>query len=104
MAPGRARKKPALHEGTRASVSVEREGETPQQLAVGRRHGHQPADREEDIGASPCAPDAMDHDDIYGDDGSIRQDYLTAIGQIRPTLTAGMLAEFDRGKDDFARL
>jgi magnesium transporter len=44
----------------------------------------EPADREEDIAASASAsasaPDAMDHDDIYGDDGSIRQDYLTAIG------------------------
>ena len=35
---------------------------------------------------------------------AVTEDYLTAIGQIRPTLTAGMLAEFDRGKDDFARL
>ena len=40
----------------------------------------EPADREEDIAASPSAPDAMDHDEIYGEDGSIRQDYLTAIG------------------------
>ncbi len=31
-------------------------------------------------------------------------DYLTAIGEVRPTLTAAMLAEFDRGKADFARL
>ena len=31
-------------------------------------------------------------------------DYLTAIGQVRPTLTADMLAEFERGKEDFARL
>ncbi|MEM5495208.1 magnesium transporter [Hoeflea sp. AS16] len=38
------------------------------------------ADREEDITASPSSPDAVDHDEIYGDDGSIRQDYLTAIG------------------------
>ena len=35
---------------------------------------------------------------------AVTEDYLTAIGQIRPTLTAGMLAEFDRGKDDFAGL
>lgn len=32
------------------------------------------------------------------------EDYLTAIGQIRPTLTPDMLAEFERGKADFARL
>ena len=32
------------------------------------------------------------------------EDYLTAIGQIRPTLTPDMLAEFERGKEDFARL
>jgi SpoVK/Ycf46/Vps4 family AAA+-type ATPase len=32
------------------------------------------------------------------------EDYLTAIGQVRPTLTADMLAEFERGKEDFARL
>lgn len=31
-------------------------------------------------------------------------DYLTAIGEVRPTLTADMLAEFERGKADFARL
>lgn len=31
-------------------------------------------------------------------------DYLTAIGEIRPTLTPAMLAEFERGKDEFARL
>ena len=31
-------------------------------------------------------------------------DYLRAIGQIRPTLTADMLDEFERGKRDFARL
>ena len=28
----------------------------------------------------------------------------TAIGEIRPTLTAAMLAEFERGKEEFARL
>lgn len=32
------------------------------------------------------------------------EDYLTAISAIRPTLTADMLAEFARGKEDFARL
>ena len=31
-------------------------------------------------------------------------DYLTAIGEVRPTLSADMLAEFERGKTDFARL
>ena len=31
-------------------------------------------------------------------------DYLKAIGEVRPTLTAAMLAEFERGKTDFARL
>jgi len=39
-----------------------------------------PADRDEDILATPAPLEAMDHDDIYGEDGSIRQDYLTAIG------------------------
>ena len=32
------------------------------------------------------------------------EDYLAAVGEIRPTLTAEMLAEFERGKQDFARL
>ena len=32
------------------------------------------------------------------------EDYLTAIGEVRPTLSADMLAEFERGKADFARL
>jgi len=32
------------------------------------------------------------------------EDYLNAIDQVRPTLTADMLAEFERGKEDFARL
>jgi SpoVK/Ycf46/Vps4 family AAA+-type ATPase len=32
------------------------------------------------------------------------EDYLTAIGEVRPTLSADMLAEFERGKSDFARL
>ena len=40
----------------------------------------EPADRDEDILASSTSTEAMDHDDIYGDDGSIRQDYLTAVG------------------------
>jgi len=31
-------------------------------------------------------------------------DYLKAISEVRPTLTADMLAEFERGKADFARL
>ena len=31
-------------------------------------------------------------------------DYLNAIGEIRPTLTADMLAEFERGKAEFARV
>ena len=31
-------------------------------------------------------------------------DYLSAIREVRPTLTAEMLAEFDRGKADFARV
>jgi len=31
-------------------------------------------------------------------------DYIKAIGEVRPTLTADMLAEFERGKTDFARL
>lgn len=32
------------------------------------------------------------------------EDFLSAIEQIRPTLTPDMLAEFERGKEDFARL
>ncbi|MBU3687390.1 MAG: ATP-binding protein, partial [Mycobacterium sp.] len=32
------------------------------------------------------------------------EDYLRAIGDVRPTLTAEMLAEFERGKAEFARL
>ncbi len=35
---------------------------------------------------------------------AVTEDYLTAIGEIRPTLTAAMLAEFERGKTEFARL
>jgi magnesium transporter len=40
----------------------------------------EPVDRDEDILASSPSAEAMDNDDIYGDDGSIRQDYLTAVG------------------------
>ncbi|MBU3751995.1 MAG: GNAT family N-acetyltransferase [Mycobacterium sp.] len=32
------------------------------------------------------------------------EDYVRAISEVRPTLTAEMLAEFERGKEDFARL
>ena len=32
------------------------------------------------------------------------EDYVKAIGEVRPTLTADMLAGFERGKVDFARL
>ena len=32
------------------------------------------------------------------------EDYLRAIGDVRPTLTAEMLAEYERGKTEFARL
>ena len=39
-----------------------------------------PADRDDTITPPPATPDAMEHDEIYGEDGSIRQDYLTAIG------------------------
>jgi transitional endoplasmic reticulum ATPase len=35
---------------------------------------------------------------------AVTEDYLAAIGEIRPTLTAGMLSEFERGKEEFARL
>lgn len=35
---------------------------------------------------------------------AVTEDFLSAIGQIRPTLTPDMLAEFERGKEDFARL
>ena len=36
--------------------------------------------------------------------GATTEEYLNAIGLVRPTLTADMLAEFERGKEDFARL
>ena len=35
---------------------------------------------------------------------AVTEDFLSAIEQIRPTLTPDMLAEFERGKEDFARL
>ncbi|WP_313676942.1 GNAT family N-acetyltransferase [Mycolicibacterium sp.] len=35
---------------------------------------------------------------------AVTADYLTAIGEVRPTLTAAMLSEFERGKAEFARL
>jgi transitional endoplasmic reticulum ATPase len=35
---------------------------------------------------------------------AVTEDYLTAIGEVRPTLTAAMLSEFERGKAEFARL
>jgi GNAT superfamily N-acetyltransferase len=39
-----------------------------------------------------------------GDRPATTDDYLKAISEVRPTLTADMLAEFERGKTDFARL
>ena len=35
---------------------------------------------------------------------AVTEDYLAAIGDVRPTLTPAMLVEFDRGKAEFARL
>jgi SpoVK/Ycf46/Vps4 family AAA+-type ATPase len=35
---------------------------------------------------------------------AVTEDFLTAIGEVRPTLTPAMLAEFERGKSEFARL
>ena len=35
---------------------------------------------------------------------AVTEDFLTAIGEVRPTLTAAMLTEFERGKSEFARL
>ena len=35
---------------------------------------------------------------------AVTEDFLTAIGEIRPTLSPAMLAEFERGKSEFARL
>jgi SpoVK/Ycf46/Vps4 family AAA+-type ATPase len=35
---------------------------------------------------------------------AVTADYLTAIGEVRPTLTVAMLSEFERGKAEFARL
>ncbi|MCE9515908.1 MAG: GNAT family N-acetyltransferase [Mycobacterium sp.] len=35
---------------------------------------------------------------------AVTEDFLSAIEQIRPTLTPDILAEFERGKEDFARL
>lgn len=39
-----------------------------------------------------------------GDRPATTDDYFKAISEVRPTLTADMLAEFERGKADFARL
>jgi transitional endoplasmic reticulum ATPase len=39
-----------------------------------------------------------------GDRPATTDNYLKAISEVRPTLTADMLAEFERGKADFARL
>jgi len=39
-----------------------------------------------------------------GGHAATTEDYLTAIREVRPTLTADMLSEFERGKADFARL
>jgi hypothetical protein len=38
------------------------------------------ADRETDTAKQAQTPDAGDQNDIYGEDGSIRQDYLAAVG------------------------
>jgi SpoVK/Ycf46/Vps4 family AAA+-type ATPase len=35
---------------------------------------------------------------------AVTEDFLRAIGEVRPTLTADMLEEFERGKAEFARL
>ena len=35
---------------------------------------------------------------------AVTEDFLTAIGDVRPTLTPSMLAEFEHGKNEFARL
>ena len=39
-----------------------------------------------------------------GADRATTEDYLTAIRDVRPTLTAEMLAEFTSDKGQFARL
>ena len=39
-----------------------------------------------------------------GADRATTEDYLTAIREVRPTLTADMLAEFTSDKEQFARL
>ncbi len=39
-----------------------------------------PADREDETTMPPPASESVDHDEIYGEDGSIRQDYLARVG------------------------
>jgi len=68
---------------------------TPADIEFAARKGAQSAFEREMHAPAGCGA---------GSRRATTEDYLTAIGQVRPTLTAEMLAEFDGGKDDFARL
>jgi transitional endoplasmic reticulum ATPase len=62
-----------------------------------------PADIE--FAARKGAQAAFEREMLHGrGEPAVTDDYLNAIGEIRPTLTAAMLAEFERGKEEFARL
>jgi len=80
---------------TNAHVDVERlvtasELFTPADIEFASRKGAQAAFEREMLDGGGCP--------------ATTEDYLTAIGEVRPTLTAAMLTEFERGKADFARL
>jgi GNAT superfamily N-acetyltransferase len=62
-----------------------------------------PADIE--FAARKGAQAAFEREILHGrGEPAVTDDYLTAIGDIRPTLTAAMLAEFTEDKAQFARL
>ena len=62
-----------------------------------------PADIE--FAARKGAQAAFEREIMHGGaDRATTEDYLTAIREVRPTLTADMLAEFTSDKEQFARL
>ena len=71
---------------------------TPADIEFAARKGAQAA-FEREMRRASREDGARDHGDPPG-----TGDYLTAIGEVRPTLTPEILAEFERGKADFARL